>query len=147
MNNLSDIVQGVSVTTLLGLGITLSLTVGGFNMSVGNTAALASMMTSHAQVVWGWGATSTLALLTGTIIDGFNALLTVPLHILNLLPILGTLFQVGGLQLIRATAAKAGECHASSSAHYYIQSGAGETRSLPDFRLDGTRQKFPSRSA
>ena len=102
LNNLFDIVQGVSVTALLGLGITLSLAVGGFDLSVGSTAALASMVASYAQVVWGWHAPATvaLALLTGAAVGGFNALLTVALRIPDLLATLGTLFLVGGLQLI-----------------------------------------------
>ncbi len=102
LNNLFDIVQGVSVTALLGLGITLSLAVGGFDLSVGSTAALASMVASYAQVVWGWEAPATvvLALCTGAAVGGFNALLTVGLRIPDLLATLGTLFLVGGLQLI-----------------------------------------------
>ncbi len=102
LNNLFDIVQGVSVTALLGLGITLSLAVGGFDLSVGSTAALASMVASYTQVVWGGGAVPTvaLALLTGALVGGFNAVLTVALRIPDLLATLGTLFLVGGLQLI-----------------------------------------------
>ncbi len=102
LNNLLDIVQGVSVTALLGLGITLSLAVGGFDLSVGSTAALASMIASYAQVVWGWQAPATvaLALLTGAAVGALNALLTVVLRIPDLLATLGTLFLIGGLQLI-----------------------------------------------
>ncbi len=100
--NLFDIVQGVTVTALLGLGITLTLAVGGFDLSVGSTAALASMMASYAQVVWASGAVPSiaLALLTGVAVGGFNALLTVALRIPDLLATLGTLFLVGGLQLV-----------------------------------------------
>ena len=52
--NLLDILEAVSVTALLGLGITVSLAVGGFDLSVGSTAAMGVMTAAYAQVVWGW---------------------------------------------------------------------------------------------
>ncbi len=49
--NLLDILQAVSVTALLGLGITVTLAVGGFDLSVGSTAAMGVMASAYAQVV------------------------------------------------------------------------------------------------
>ena len=100
--NLFQILQSVTVTALLALGITVSLAVGGFDLSVGSTAALALMVASYAQVVWGWGAPATvlLVLATGAVVGGFNAVLTIVCRIPDLLATLGTLFLVGGLQLI-----------------------------------------------
>ena len=100
--NVFQILQSVTVTALLGLGITVSLAVGGFDLSVGSTAALAVMIASYAQVVWSWGALATviLVLATGAAVGAFNALLTVTGRIPDLLATLGTLFLVGGLQLI-----------------------------------------------
>ena len=60
--NLLDILEAVSVTALLGLGITVSLAVGGFDLSVGSTAAMGVMTAAYAQVVWGWGAVPTVLL-------------------------------------------------------------------------------------
>jgi simple sugar transport system permease protein len=100
--NLLDILEAVSVTALLGLGITVSLAVGGFDLSVGSTAAMSVMTAAYAQVVWGWGAVPTvfLVLCFGALIGLFNSLLIVVLRVPDLLATLGTLFLVGGLQLI-----------------------------------------------
>jgi simple sugar transport system permease protein len=100
--NLLGILEAVSVTALLGLGITVSLAVGGFDLSVGSTAAMSVMTAAYAQVVWGWGAVPTvfLVLCVGALIGLFNSLLIVVLRVPDLLATLGTLFLVGGLQLI-----------------------------------------------
>lgn len=100
--NLFHILQSVTVTALLALGLTVSLAVGGFDLSVGSTAALAVMVASYVQVVWGWSATPTvlLVLATGACVGAFNAVLTVLCRVPDLLATLGTLFLVGGLQLI-----------------------------------------------
>ena len=100
--NLLDILQAVSVTALLGLGITISLAVGGFDLSVGSTAAMGLMTASYAQVIWGWGPVATVALVlgVGAGIGLFNAMLILLLGVPDLLATLGTLFLVGGLQLI-----------------------------------------------
>jgi simple sugar transport system permease protein len=100
--NLLDILEAVSVTALLGLGITISLAVGGFDLSVGSTAAMGVMTAAYAQVVWGWGAVPTVLLVLGVgiAIGLFNSLLIIVLRVPDLLATLGTLFLVGGLQLI-----------------------------------------------
>lgn len=100
--NLLDILEAVSVTALLGLGITVSLAVGGFDLSVGSTAAMGVMTAAYAQVVWGWGAVPTILLVLGVgiAIGLFNSLLIIVLRVPDLLATLGTLFLVGGLQLI-----------------------------------------------
>jgi simple sugar transport system permease protein len=100
--NLLDILQSVSVTALLGLGIAVSLAVGGFDLSVGSVAAMGVMTASYAQVVWGWGAAPTvlLVLAVGVLVGLLNGLLILVLRVPDLLATLGTLFLVGGLQLI-----------------------------------------------
>jgi len=100
--NLLDILQAVSVTALLGLGITVTLAVGGFDLSVGSTAAMGVMASAYAQVVWGWGAVPTVLFVLGIgiAIGLFNSLLIIVLRVPDLLATLGTLFLVGGLQLI-----------------------------------------------
>ncbi len=100
--NLLDILEAVSVTALLGLGITVSLAVGGFDLSVGSTAAMGVMTAAYAQVVCGCGAPATVLLVLGVgiLIGLFNSLLIIVLGVPDLLATLGTLFLVGGLQLI-----------------------------------------------
>ncbi|MGI4856084.1 MAG: ABC transporter permease [Janthinobacterium lividum] len=101
-NNLLDILQAVSVTALLAQGITISLAVGGFDLSVGSTAALGVMTSAYAQVVWQWGAVPTvlLVLAVGVAVGLLNTLLILWLRVPDLLATLGTSFLVGGLQLI-----------------------------------------------
>lgn len=101
-NNLLDILQAVSVTALLAQGITISLAVGGFDLSVGSTAALGVMTSAYAQVVWQWSALPTvlLVLAIGVAVGLCNALLILWLGVPDLLATLGTSFLIGGLQLI-----------------------------------------------
>ena len=52
VDNLFSILQGVSITALLGIGVTLTLAVGGFDLSVGSVAATAQMAASYVLIVW-----------------------------------------------------------------------------------------------
>ncbi|KPC50727.1 ABC transporter permease [Amantichitinum ursilacus] len=100
--NLLSILQGTSVDALLGLAVTVALIAGGFDLSIGATAATALIASSYAMVVWQWGALPTLVfgLFSGVLIGLFNALLVVRLRIPDLLATLATMFLLGGLQLI-----------------------------------------------
>ncbi|MBB5191178.1 simple sugar transport system permease protein [Silvimonas terrae] len=100
--NLLSILQSTSVEALLGLAVTVALIAGGFDLSIGATASTALIASSYAMVVWHWGAVPTVlfGLLSGAAIGLFNALLVVRLRIPDLLATLGTMFLLGGLQLI-----------------------------------------------
>ena len=100
--NLLSILQSSAVEALLGLAVTISLICGGFDLSIGATAASALIASSYALVVWQWGtfAAVLLALGAGAAIGLFNALLIVRLGIPDLLATLGSMFLLGGLQLI-----------------------------------------------
>lgn len=100
--NLLSILQSTAVQALLGLAVTVALIAGGFDLSIGATATSALIASSYAMVVWQWGALATGAfgLAIGATIGLFNALLVVGLRIPDLLATLGTLFLLGGLQLI-----------------------------------------------
>jgi simple sugar transport system permease protein len=102
VNNLFSVLQAVVVVALLGIGVTISLAVNGFDLSVGSTAAFTLMLTSYAMVVLQFGATETvlLALLIGVVIGLLNGLLIVGLRIPDLLATLGMMFLLAGLQLI-----------------------------------------------
>lgn len=102
VNNLFSVLQAVVVVSLLGIGITISLAINGFDLSVGSTAAFTLMLTSYAMVVLQMGAAETvvLALLAGTAIGLANGLLIVKLRIPDLLATLGMMFLLAGLQLI-----------------------------------------------
>lgn len=102
VNNLFSVLQSVAVVALLGVGVTVTLAVDGFDLSVGSIAAFTLMMASYAMVVLAFGAAATvaLALATGAAIGLANGLLIVGLGIPDLLATLGMMFMLAGLQLI-----------------------------------------------
>lgn len=102
VDNLFSILQSVSITALLGIGVTITLAAGGFDLSVGSIAASAQMVASYVLVVWSGGAWSALAacLALGAAAGLFNALLITRLRVPDQLATLGTLFLLAGLQLI-----------------------------------------------
>jgi len=102
VNNLFSVLQSVAVVALLGIGVTVTLAVDGFDLSVGSIAAFTLMMASYAMVVLQLGAAATVALTlaTGAAIGLANGLLVVGLRIPDLLATLGMMFLLAGLQLI-----------------------------------------------
>lgn len=102
VNNLFSVLQSVAVVALLAVGVTVTLAVDGFDLSIGSVAAFALMLSSYAMVVWQFGAAATVAfaLITGAAIGLVNGLLIVGLRIPDLLATLGMMFLLAGLQLI-----------------------------------------------
>jgi len=90
------------IFALLGIGVTVTLGVDGFDLSVGSIAAFTLMMASYAMVVLEFGAAATVAvaLATGAVIGLANGLLIVGLRIPDLLATLGMMFLLAGLLLI-----------------------------------------------
>jgi simple sugar transport system permease protein len=100
--NLFSILQAVSIVALLGIGVTITLAAGGFDLSVGSVAASAQMAASYVLVVWhgnAWAAAAA-CLALGIAAGCFNGLLITRLHVPDQLATLGTLFLLAGLQLI-----------------------------------------------
>jgi simple sugar transport system permease protein len=102
VNNLFSVLQSVAVVALLGIGVTITLAVDGFDLSIGSIAAFTLMTSSYAMVVWRFDAATTIAfaLATGALVGAFNGLLIVGLRIPDLLATLGTMFLLAGLELI-----------------------------------------------
>ena len=102
INNLMSILQAVSVVAIIGTGVTVTLAIGGFDLSVGAVAASSVMAASYAMIVWGLNAYETvpLVLAFGAIVGLANALLIVRLKVPDLLATLATMFLLTGLQLI-----------------------------------------------
>ncbi len=102
VGNLFSILQSVAIVALLGIGVTVTLAIGGFDLSIGSAAAFSQMAASYVLVVLaGSSAEAVIACLAiGLLIGLFNALLIVRLGIPDLLATLGTLFLLAGLQLI-----------------------------------------------
>jgi simple sugar transport system permease protein len=102
VNNLFSVLQSVAVVALLAVGVTVTLAVDGFDLSVGSIAAFTLMTSSYAMVVWQFNAAATVAfaLITGAAVGLINGLLIVSLRIPDLLATLGMMFLLAGLQLI-----------------------------------------------
>lgn len=100
--NQMSILQAVSVVAILGAGVTVTLAVGGFDLSIGAIAASSVMAASYAMIVWGLDITSTVALVLafGALVGLFNAFLIVKLRVPDLLATLAVMFLLTGLQLI-----------------------------------------------
>jgi simple sugar transport system permease protein len=100
--NLFSILQAVSIVALLGVGVTITLAAGGFDLSVGSVAASAQMAASYVLVVWHGNAWEAAAacLALGIAAGLFNGVLITRLHVPDQLATLGTLFLLAGLQLI-----------------------------------------------
>jgi simple sugar transport system permease protein len=100
--NLMSILQAVSVVAILGAGVTVTLAVGGFDLSIGAIAASSVMAASYAMIVWQLDALITvpLVLAFGATVGLINALLIVRLRVPDLLATLAMMFLLSGLQLI-----------------------------------------------
>ncbi|CAN7668741.1 ABC transporter permease [Ensifer sp. T173] len=102
VSNLMSILQAVSVVAILGAGVTITLAVGGFDLSIGAVAASSVMAASYSMIVWGLGVYETvpLVLLFGALVGLVNAFLIVRLRVPDLLATLAMMFLLTGLQLI-----------------------------------------------
>ena len=102
LNNLFSVLQAVAVVAILGVGVTLTLAVDGFDLSIGSIAASAVMAASYAMVVWQLDAFATIpvVLAMGAFIGLLNGLLIVRVGIPDLLATLSSMFLLAGLQLI-----------------------------------------------
>lgn len=96
------IFQSVAITAILALGVTATLVVGGFDLSIGSVTTSAMMASAYAMVVWGQGAPMAVlwCLLLGLGVGLVNGLLVVYLRIPDLLVTLGSMFVLVGLQRI-----------------------------------------------
>jgi len=96
------ILQSVAITGILALGVTATLVVGGFDLSIGATATSALMLSAYVMVVWEMSAVSAvlLCLLMGAVVGLINGLLVVKMKVPDLLATLGMMFLLVGLQRI-----------------------------------------------
>ncbi|AYF72887.1 ABC transporter permease [Nocardia yunnanensis] len=99
---LLDILRYVSVAAILGLGVTLTMAVGGLDMSVGAVAGLGVSVAAQTMVVHNQiGAIAVLAVLGAGAAAGLvNAALVVLLRVPDMLATLGTMFVIQGSKLI-----------------------------------------------
>lgn len=91
-----------SVVAITGLGITLSMAVGGLDLSVGAVAGMAVTLSAMTMVVYNEPmiVAVVLVLLVGLVIGCLNAILIVVLKIPDLLATLASMFAIMGLKLV-----------------------------------------------
>ena len=91
-----------SVVAITGLGITLSMAVGGLDLSVGAVAGMSVTLSAMAMVVYNQPTIVAvgLVLLVGFLIGCMNAFLIVVLKIPDLLATLASMFVIQGLKLV-----------------------------------------------
>jgi simple sugar transport system permease protein len=102
LQNVLIILEGVSFTAVIALGVTISLTIDGFDLSVGSNVSFVVMITMAAQVYWNLGPVWSvlIGLASGAVIGLINGLLIVVARIPDLLATLGTMFAFAGLALV-----------------------------------------------
>ncbi|KGA96547.1 sugar ABC transporter permease [Alkalihalobacillus alcalophilus ATCC 27647 = CGMCC 1.3604] len=100
-DNLISILRSISIVTIIAIGITISLTVNGFDLSVGSTASLANAVVMSMFV---WFAQDTFiaiisALLVALLVGLFNTFMIVKLKVPDMLLTLATMFIIQGVAL------------------------------------------------
>lgn len=99
--NISDILRSISIVTLIALGVTISLTVNGLDLSVGSTAGLAtilsaSMLVLHRQELL---VALLVPILASLLVGLVNAFFVVKVKIPDILATLSMMFIVQGILL------------------------------------------------
>lgn len=96
------IFQSVAITGILALGVTATLVVGGFDLSIGSVATSALMMSSYMMVIFEQNAVVAVVacLLLGAAVGLINGVLIVYMRVPDLLATLGMMFLLVGLQRI-----------------------------------------------
>jgi simple sugar transport system permease protein len=131
--NLINILRSISIVTIIATGLTVSLAVGGFDLSVGSTASVAcavavSMFVWYGQPLWTGIAAALLACLA---IGLVNALLVTRFRIQDMLMTLATMFVFQGFALTYTRGATISE-------NMILPGGDFATGKIPEaFRLMG----------
>ncbi|MEI7065697.1 ABC transporter permease [Dickeya chrysanthemi] len=100
-NNIINILRSIAIVTVIAIAVSISLSVGGFDLSVGSTASLANALVISLFVWHGFGTTGAIMLtLTLCLLVGlFNAFLIVVLRIPDMLATLASLFVIQGVAM------------------------------------------------
>lgn len=96
------VLQSVAITGILALGVTCTLVVDGFDLSIGAVATSALMLSAYSMVILEQSAFTAvvLCLLMGAFVGLINGLLIVKFRVPDLLATLGMMFLLIGLQRI-----------------------------------------------
>lgn len=98
-SNLTDILRSISIVTFVAIGLTISLTIDGFDLSVGATVSLSTVLTATLMV---WYEMPLIIVLlvpiaVGALIGLLNALLIVKIRIPDLLATLAVMYIINGI--------------------------------------------------
>jgi simple sugar transport system permease protein len=96
------IFQSVAITGILALGVTFTLVVDGFDLSIGSTATSALMLSAYVMVVLEMGVVAAViaCIVMGALVGLVNGFLIVKMKVPDLLATLGMMFLLIGLQRI-----------------------------------------------
>lgn len=98
-SNLVDILRSISILTFVAIGVTISLTVDGFDLSVGSTVSLTTVATAT-MMIWyelPLAVVLIVPLLIGAVVGLLNAFLIVKVRIPDLLATLAVMYIVSGI--------------------------------------------------
>lgn len=100
-NNIINILRSISIVTIIAIGITISLSVNGFDLSVGSVASLSNAIVISMFV---WFSQNTLiaifsAIIASLLVGALNSFIIVKLKVPDMLITLATMFIVQGIAL------------------------------------------------
>lgn len=100
-SNIINILRSISIVTIIAVGLTISLSVNGFDLSVGSAATVSSSLIISFFVWYNmpFGIALPLAILLTLIIAGINAFLIVKVKIPDLFATLSTMFIFEGVAM------------------------------------------------
>ncbi|MTI62102.1 MAG: ABC transporter permease [Firmicutes bacterium] len=100
-NNITNIFRSVSIVALIALAITMSLTIDGFDLSVGAIAGFASVIAAKFMVVWEMGTVPAIIipLIVGVLIGCINAFFIIKMNISDMLTTLSMMFLLTGISI------------------------------------------------
>lgn len=100
-SNITNVFRSVSIVCLIALAITMSLTIDGFDLSVGATAGFASVIAAKMMVIWELSPVLAIIipLLVGMIVGGVNAFLIIKIGISDMLTTLSMMFVLTGISI------------------------------------------------
>ena len=99
--NFSDILRSISIVTLVAIGITFSLIVDGFDLSVGSTVSLTTIASAAALVLYRQETIVALLIpiVLGILVGLLNSLLIIKIKLPDLLATLAVMYIINGVQL------------------------------------------------
>jgi len=100
-SNITNVFRSVSIVCLIALAITMSLTINGFDLSVGATAGFASVIAAKMMVIWEINPVLAIIipLVVGMLIGAFNAFLIIKVGISDMLTTLSMMFILTGISI------------------------------------------------